>query len=72
MWQLIIPSGIAIISYYLYNPNNDIEKFYYENDQFRFYILKFSTTILYLTFVLNVKHIIVKILYKIFNKKIYI
>lgn len=68
---LVIICGVLMALYKYFDWDKDVERFYYETDQKRYYILKLSVYTIWLAFIINVRHIIMNIVKKHFWKRFF-
>jgi hypothetical protein len=62
--QILILCGIIMGLYTYIDKDRDMERFYFETNQTNFYLLKLSISIIYLAFILNARHIALKLIRK--------
>lgn len=55
---LVLINGLFLLVYKLVNPHKDIERFYKENNSYKYYLLQFATSVLLISFMLNSKYIV--------------
>jgi hypothetical protein len=60
--QILILCGIIMGLYTYIDKDKDMERFFYETNQYNFYLLKIAISIIYLAFILNARHIAIKII----------
>ena len=66
---LVFVCGVLIALYKWFDWDKDVERFYYETDPTRYYLLKLAVYTIWLGFIVNVRHILIENIKRIFWAK---